>query len=404
MTSRHFHLIMVFAALTGFNINLHAQIPQVVLDDNLISDFTKSDEFNGSSLDTNKWFYIDACNDTDSIKHGFNWGGGEFCRPQNVSVGGGNLVLKVEYNPDSLDTLSPCLHHHSYPFYSGGIMSALKKGAGDLGDIGNFSFGYYEMRAKLPGYYDSQHQPVGSGFMPTFWIYYQHWNNGCVDKHDEVDILEPDPYQYYDAKTNVAGWHDELQDTCGAKKIGQKYFESSTPLFEDFHKYGMELLPDKIVFFFDDEPFYSVDANASPEILHSLDMSPYLCVVINVQMGGFLRPGPPPDAPIPQRMYVDYFRYYSMAEDAMNMNVALQNSPNPVTGATEISCNIAPGTQQAALNIYSVTGALVKSFPLTEKGKSILTIFPSELQPGIYLYSLLTDGKSSQTRKMIVIK
>ncbi len=384
-------------------MQINAQLPQVVISDSLILDESKSDEFNETYLDGSKWWCVDACNDTDSINRGYNWSAGAFFRPENVTVSNGNLELKVDFNPDSLDDSVPCIHHHPYTFYSGGIISVLRKGEGELGPIGNYRFGYYEMKAKLPGYYDSDLKPVGFGLMPTFWIYYQHWIGPCVDKHDEVDILEPDTYQYYDAETNVVGWHDEY-DTCGAHKIGQDSMRSSTPLFESYHTYGMELLPNKITFYFDDQPFYSADTVTSPGIAHSLDMSPYLCVVMDIQMGGFNRPAPEADAPFPEWMYVDYFRYYRPKQEVLSTNILFQNSPNPVTGNTEIGFNIAANTKNVSLNIYDLTGSQIKSFQLTEKGKSKITLLHSDFKPGIYFYSLCVNNLIVDTKKMVVVQ
>ena len=119
--------------------------------DKWILDESKSDEFNGSTLDTSKWWQINPCNDTAGIYHGYNWGPGDFFVPQNVSVSNGNLVLMVSYNPDSLNDSFPCLPlHHNYTFLSGGVVSKITNGGSGLGPIGKYSYGYYEMRAKLP--------------------------------------------------------------------------------------------------------------------------------------------------------------------------------------------------------------------------------------------------------------
>src|SRR4051812_37483081 len=94
-----FFIILFFALC--YSMHSGAQLPQAVVMDHLVLDENKSDEFSGSSLDTLKWWWVDACNFTDSIKHGFNWGGSAFFKPENVLFASGNLLFKADYNPDS---------------------------------------------------------------------------------------------------------------------------------------------------------------------------------------------------------------------------------------------------------------------------------------------------------------
>ena len=47
-------------------------------------------------------------------------------------------------------------------------------------------------------------------------------------------------------------------------------------------------------------------------------------------------------------------------------------------------------------------GTLLKSYKLNNKGNSFLEISGSELKPGMYMYTLVSDGKEIDTRKMIL--
>ena len=47
-------------------------------------------------------------------------------------------------------------------------------------------------------------------------------------------------------------------------------------------------------------------------------------------------------------------------------------------------------------------GTLLKTYTITERGKSSLSIFGGELKPGMYLYSLVADNKEVDTKKMIL--
>lgn len=398
----HFAFISIVWSSTFHCADVYAQLPPDMNPRYWQIDDLKSDEFNGAELDTSKWWQTDACSFTDSIRHGFN-GEGAFFKPEHVTVSNGNLILKIDYNPDSSDLSFPCLHYHLYPFCSGGIQSKQTNGGSGVGGIGNFSFGYYEMRAKLPGYYDAQHQSTGYGFWPAFWFAYGYRENTCIKKHDEVDVLEPGPTEYYDAKTNVVGWHDEY-DSCNAHKVGQDSVRCTDPLFENYHTYSVQLLPEKIIFYFDHEPFYSADTISTPGIAHSLNMSSYMSANISVQMGGYARPRPLPDAPFPQFMYVDYFRYYQFAPEEINQNVLYQNNPNPFTGSTEIEYSTDSNSENAFITIFSLFNLPLKSIQLTEKGKSKITLSISGFIPGIYFYQLVVDNKIIATRKMIILK
>ena len=109
--------IMVAFFIVGLNTVSFAQLPPLVNPDAWILNLSKSDEFNGSTLDTSKWWAIDPCNFTDSIHHGYNWSPSAYFRPQNVSLDSGNLIFTVDFNPDSLNDSVPCIHHHLYRFY-----------------------------------------------------------------------------------------------------------------------------------------------------------------------------------------------------------------------------------------------------------------------------------------------
>jgi len=398
--------LLFFVSIYFFTENvLYAQLPSGIdpAADHWILNAAKSDEFNGSSLDTTKWWYEDPCTMTDSMWHGFN-SPGSFNRPQNVSLDSGNLVLKIEVNLDSADWNYPCKHYNNYPFWGGSILSVLKNAGTGVGPTSDYSFGYYEMRAQLPGYYDTNHKPVGFGFYPAFWIFYQYAPNHCVIKHDEVDIMEADPYTYFDGQTYGLSWHDE-NDSCGTFQFRPDSITSPTPLFDGFHKFGAEVLPDKIVFYFDDKPFISADTVTSPAIIHSLNMAPYLAVTIGSGTGGAHGyAGPLATAPFPQYMYVDYFRYYQLVTVQNTGNMLFQNSPNPVNSTADIEYSIDNNASNGFLKIYAITGAELKTVSLNTKGKAKITLSVSDLPPGIYFYRLIVDSIVIGTKRMIIIR
>jgi len=51
-----------------------------------------------------------------------------------------------------------------------------------------------------------------------------------------------------------------------------------------------------------------------------------------------------------------------------------------------------------------MNGVQLKSYPATERGKGNVIIQGSELIAGMYLYTLIADGKVIDTKRMILTK
>ena len=83
--------------------------------------------------------------------------------------------------------------------------------------------------------------------------------------------------------------------------------------------------------------------------------------------------------------------------------VLYQNAPNPFTERTEIKFDLPENAKNAFIYIFNMQGALVKQIAISSTQRSIL-INGSELTAGMYLYSLLVDGKEVDTKKMILTK
>ncbi len=79
-----------------------------------------------------------------------------------------------------------------------------------------------------------------------------------------------------------------------------------------------------------------------------------------------------------------------------------QNKPNPFSESTVITLNIPEGTQKANIFIYDMSGKQVQAIPVNERGETNITVYASDLTAGMYIYTLVVDGKVAVTRKMIV--
>jgi len=80
-----------------------------------------------------------------------------------------------------------------------------------------------------------------------------------------------------------------------------------------------------------------------------------------------------------------------------------QNTPNPFSNNTEIKYQLPKATQSALLGIYDLNGKQVKMYPInTENNSGSITLQANDLQAGMYLYTLVVDGKAFDTKRMVL--
>lgn len=81
-----------------------------------------------------------------------------------------------------------------------------------------------------------------------------------------------------------------------------------------------------------------------------------------------------------------------------------QNVPNPFNERTTIDVIIPETVRTASLFIYDMNGKQVKQINISERGEYKINITSEGLEAGMYLYSLITDGKIINTKRMILTK
>ena len=81
-----------------------------------------------------------------------------------------------------------------------------------------------------------------------------------------------------------------------------------------------------------------------------------------------------------------------------------QNVPNPFTDKTTIDVNIPGHIQNAAIFIYDMSGKQIDKIQVSKRGASQISVSGTGLSEGMYLYSLIADGKVVDTRKMILTR
>ncbi len=79
-----------------------------------------------------------------------------------------------------------------------------------------------------------------------------------------------------------------------------------------------------------------------------------------------------------------------------------QNNPNPFNQQTLIGYSIPDNCINSSLHIYDLNGVELKNYSINQKGKGTITVDGNSLKAGMYLYTLICDGKEIATKKMIL--
>ncbi len=89
---------------------------------------------------------------------------------------------------------------------------------------------------------------------------------------------------------------------------------------------------------------------------------------------------------------------------ANNLATLNQNTPNPFSENTTINCFIPANSLNVELLVFDMQGTLVKTYNIPSRLQTSLTIKGAELRPGMYIYSLLIDGREIDSKRMILTK
>jgi len=81
-----------------------------------------------------------------------------------------------------------------------------------------------------------------------------------------------------------------------------------------------------------------------------------------------------------------------------------QNRPNPFTNSTRIGYELPASAQNGRLIVYDLQGTQVAEFTNLNAGRNSVTLEGNSLQAGIYLYSLMVDGKVVSVKRMVLTR
>ena len=236
-----------------------------------------SDEFNGTALDSTVWTH-------DTGAGGWGNNESEYYQPNNAVVSGGYLTITARRE-----------NVGGAPYTSSRLQSSGKK---------SFTYGRFEMRAKLPG---------TQGLWPAFWLLGNNCNSfnlyggntdwpGC----GEIDAMEM-----------IGGLSDGSGDytTHGtlhylnAQNINPMpsfAYRNAAKLSDDFHIYRVDWTPQSFSWSIDGVTYGTKLITADMQAFHR----PYF-MLLNLAVGGNWGGWPDGTTVLPQTYVIDYVRHYT---------------------------------------------------------------------------------------------
>jgi hypothetical protein len=86
---------------------------------------------------------------------------------------------------------------------------------------------------------------------------------------------------------------------------------------------------------------------------------------------------------------------------AMGMFLS-QNYPNPFDANSEIRVTLPQKTIRASLVVFDENGVPVKTYPIQDRGDTVVTLASGDFKKGVYMYSLIADGIVIDTKRMVI--
>ncbi|MES2657291.1 MAG: glycoside hydrolase family 16 protein [Verrucomicrobiota bacterium] len=267
--------------LTGLLILMAAFVPGVVVRAQGLPGWTLvwADEFSqsdGAKPDPAKWGHDIG---------GSGWGNNELQyytdRTENARIEGGNLVIEARAEN-----------------YSGKNHTSAR-----LLTKGKWSWTYGRIEARI-------RIPRGQGIWSAFWMLGANVDVVNWPACGEIDIME-----------NIGSLPSTLYGTAhgpgysGAGGVSGNTVLSGSELADDFHVYAIEWEENRIQWFLDGQPYFTVTPGSLPNGGSWAFNQPQF-LLLNLAVGGNW-PGPPNGSTVfPQRMTVDYVRVYSQEPSA----------------------------------------------------------------------------------------
>ena len=94
----------------------------------------------------------------------------------------------------------------------------------------------------------------------------------------------------------------------------------------------------------------------------------------------------------------------SQIADNFLRNALYQNNPNPFSTSTSITMSLRSDVEQAVVYIFDMQGNMLRTIPVNNRGNVSVTIEGGDLNAGMYIYTLIADGKEIASKRMILTK
>lgn len=282
-------VLFFFVSVLAANITLQSSAQQC---ETLIW----SDEFEGSTLNTNNWTY-EIGNGQDG------WGTGQLDyatnRTENVRIEDGKLILELRKE-----------NYAGYQYTSGRLVSYQKQ-----------AFQYGRIEARIKGV-DTQ----GLGF--AFWMLGEDYETVWWPKCGEIDIMENTGG---DPSFNIGTAH--FQESWGHHFNQGSYTLPSGKFADDFHTFALEWTPQHLKWYIDDVNYHTFDISEPINGYRPFDR-PFF-IILSTGVGGSYSGNPDETTILPMQATIDYVRVYQGAFSA-----AVEGDSNVLEGDTNKTYSI----------------------------------------------------------------
>lgn len=93
---------------------------------------------------------------------------------------------------------------------------------------------------------------------------------------------------------------------------------------------------------------------------------------------------------------------YPSGQSYLSKAKLYQNNPNPFSENTTIKYYLPDETNEASIMIFNMQGTLLKTNNIIDRGNNEIIIYGGDFNPGMYIYSLIANGKEIDTKRMIL--
>ena len=286
-----------------------------------------SDEFNANELDTETW----------NIWKGSAFNNELQCytdQDKNIQLEDGKLMLTAQREQVQCANLLRS--------YSSGRISTDTLNAG-------WEYGRFEISAKMP---------AGTGFWPAFWLMPAKligWPRG-----GEIDIMEYRGNLVNETNAAIHYWREGCTGNSATCRVveGQN-LDTGLDLSADFNVYALEWTPSKLIWYFNEDPYFEIDLTTI-----SAEYNPFtgpFYIILNLAVGGNYLPNPTPSTVFPQSFTIDYVRVFQDTNQKPEVDITTIDTTYAAGSPIEIKPTVIDTDGSIERVDYFLDGELIQS-------------------------------------------